>query len=725
MRRIEDITEAIRQYDPKASIDVISKAYVFSAKVHRGQTRLSGEPYMSHPLEVAYTLTMLHMDAVSVAVGLLHDTVEDTFATSEEIKGIFGEEIMQLVDSVTKISKINFASKEEQQAENFRKMILAMSKDLRAILIKLADRTHNVRTLNFMPPDKQKIIARETLDIYAPLANRLGIGWLKQDLEDYSFRYLYPKEYKFIAESIAKGAEERQKFINSTIEIVKEKLGNTGIPVKVKGRSKHYYSVFNKMRQQNISFEEIYDLRGIRLITDTVQSCYSLLGTVHSLWKPVPGKIKDYIALPKANMYQSLHTSVIGPHGERVEFQIRTDDMHRIAEEGIAAHWKYKDKIEDKIKDDKYEQQFLWLRYLLDSHKEVKNPREFLEMVKIDLFPDEVYVFTPKGEVKGFPRGATPIDFAYQIHTDVGHRCCGAKVNGKMVPLHYQLMNGDIVEIMTSPHHEPSRDWLKIVVTAGAKSKIKAWMKVQQRERSTALGKEICEKEIMKYNVFPSEVMKPKCIEKAANYFGFPTADRLMESICYGKVSLKKLMSQIIPEETFKEAERKRESAFHRLVKRVIHKPTLKGVLVKGLDDIMIRFGKCCNPIPGDEIIGFITRGRGVSVHQKRCPSISDLEYDSERRIQIEWDTQANIKRQVQLSIATQDKPGLLAQISNVIASMDVNISKVQTIKAEDNGTIINLSVEIDGLKQLQKIMKDIQKIKGVKDIERLKELKY
>ncbi len=724
MRRIEDITEAVRQYDPKANIDVISKAYVFSAKVHRGQTRLSGEPYMSHPLEVAYILTRLHMDTISVAVGLLHDTVEDTFATPEEIKKSFGEEVMQLVDSVTKISKINFASHEEQQAENFRKMILAMSKDLRVILIKLADRTHNVRTLGFMPQDKQKIIARETLDIYAPLANRLGIGWLKQNLEDYSFRYLYPKEYKFIEDSVAKGAEDRQKFIDSTIEIVKEKLSSTGISVKVMGRSKHYYSVFNKMRRQTISFEEIYDLRGIRLITDTVQSCYSLLGTVHSFWKPIPGKIKDYIALPKGNMYQSLHTIVIGPQGERVEFQIRSEDMHRIAEEGVAAHWRYKDIIKGKIKDDKDDKQFLWLRYLLESHKEVKNPKEFLEMVKIDLFPDEVYVFTPKGEVRSFPRGATPIDFAYQIHTDVGHRCCGAKVNGKIVSLHYQLMNGDIIEIMKSSHHEPNRDWLQVVVTAGAKSKIKAWMKVQQRERSTALGREICEKEVIKYGISPPEAMSSKQLEEAAKHFGFPGADRLMEGVCYGKVPLKKLMLQMIPEKIFKEVERKKESTFHRLVEKVINKPA-KGVLVKGLDDIMFRFGKCCNPIPGDEIIGFITRGRGVSVHQRDCPSISDMEYDSERRIQIEWNAQANIKRPVQLSIATQDKPGLLAQISNVIASLDVNISTVQTIKSEGNGAIINLSVEIDGLKQLKRIMKDIQRIKGVKEVERVKELKH
>ena len=724
MRRIEDITEAIRQYDPEADIDILSKAYVFSAKVHRGQTRLSGEPYLSHPLEVAYILTQMHMDSISVAVGLLHDTVEDTFTTPEEIRKIFGEEIMLLVDGVTKISKINFASHEEQQAENFRKMILAMSKDLRVILIKLADRTHNVRTLNFMPQDKQKVIARETLDIYAPLANRLGIGWLKQNLEDYSFRYLYPKEYKFIEENVAKGDEERKKIIESTIEIVEERLSSLGISVKVMGRSKHYYSVFNKMRQQTINFEEIYDLRGIRLITDTVQNCYSLLGTVHSFWKPIPGKIKDYVALPKANMYQSLHTTVIGPQGERVEFQIRTEEMHRIAEEGIAAHWRYKGIVKNKKNDNEHDKQFLWLRYLLDSHNEVKNPREFLEMVKIDLFSDEVYVFTPKGEVRSFPRDATPIDFAYQIHTDVGHRCCGAKVNGKMVPLHYQLMNGDIVEIMTSPHHEPSRDWLKIVVTARGKSKIKAWMKVQQRERSTALGREICEKEVIKYDISPSEAMRPKHLEKVARHFGFLGVDRLMEGVCYGKVPLKKLMLQIIPDQIFKEVERKKESTFHRLVKRVVHKP-VKGVLVKGLDDIMFRFGKCCNPIPGDEIVGFITRGRGVSVHQKDCPSISDIEYDSERRIQIEWDTEANIKRLVQLSIATKDKPGLLAQVSNVIASMAVNISAVQTIKVEGDGAIINLSVEIDGLKQLNRIMKDIQGIKGVKDVGRVKELRH
>lgn len=720
MRRIEDITESIRQYDPKADIDIISKAYVFSAKVHRGQTRLSGEPYLSHPLEVAYILTQLHMDAVTVVVGLLHDTVEDTFATSEEIKEIFGEEIMLLVDSITKISKIKFASKVEQQAEYFRKMILAMSKDLRVILIKLADRTHNVRTLNFMREDKQRIIARETLDIYVPLANRLGLGWIKQVLEDKSFRYFYPKKYKFIEENVAKGEEERKKFIESTIDFVKDQLAKTDIPVKVMGRSKHFYSIYNKMQQQNISFEEVYDLRGIRLITGSIQNCYSLLGIIHSFWKPVPGKIKDYIALPKGNMYQSIHTTVIGPQGERVEFQIRTEEMHLIAEEGIAAHWRYK----GPGKQDKHDKQFLWLRHLLDSHMEVKNPREFLEMVKIDLFIDEVYVFTPKGEVRSFPSGATPIDFAYQIHTDVGHRCCGAKVNNKIVQLKYKLMNGDIVEIITSPHHSPSRDWLKIVASARAKSKIKLWMKVQQRERSIALGKEICEKEVMQYNVSPSEVMKTKRLEKAAKYFELPNVDRLLEGICYGKVSLKQLMAQIIPESIFKEVERKKESAFHRLVKKVIYKPIIKGVKVKGLDDIMIRFGKCCNPIPGDEIIGFITKGRGVSVHQKGCLSISDLEYDTERRIQVEWDTIGKWTRPVQISAITVDKPGLLAQITNVIAYMDVNISNVKSIKSERGGAIISLSVDITGLKQLQKIINGIQRIKGVKEVERVRELK-
>lgn len=718
MRRLEDITESIRRYDSNVDIDIISKAYVFSAKVHRGQTRLSGEPYLSHPLEVAYILTQLHMDVVSVAVGLLHDTVEDTLATSEEIKKNFGEEVMQLVDSITKISKINFASKEEQEAENFRKMILAVSNDLRVILIKLADRTHNLRTLNFMPVEKQKIIARETIDIYVPLANRLGIGWIKQDLQDNSFLYLYPKEYKFIEESVAKEAEERQKFIDSTIEIAKNKLSETGISVKVIGRSKHFYSIFEKMQRQNISFEEIYDLRALRIITDTVQSCYSILGIIHSFWKPIPGKIKDYIALPKANMYQSLHTTVIGPQGERVEFQIRTEDMHSIAEEGIAAHWMYKGKTKDK-----HNKQLLWIRQLLDAHREIKNPKEFLEMVKIDLFPDEVYVFTPKGEVRSFPRGATPIDFAYQIHTDVGHRCCGVKINGKIVPLRYQLMNGDIVEIITSAHHNPSRDWLKIAGTARAKSNIKAWMKAQQRERSVTLGQEICEKELMQYNISLSKAMRQKLLEKTAEHFGFSNVDRLMEGICYGKVPLRQLMAKIVPEKIFNEIERKKESTFHRLVKKVIKKPAAKkGVLVKGIDDILIRFGKCCNPIPGDEIIGFITRGRGVSVHQKECPSISDLEYDTERRIQVDWGAQSTLTRSVQLSIITRDKPGLLAQISNVIASVDVNISNITSVKTDMDRALMNLSIDIIDLKQLQKIIKFIQQIKGVINVKRITE---
>src|SRR3990167_5455374 len=483
MVRVEDITEAIHSYNPEANIDIIWKAYVYSAKVHRGQVRLSGEPYLSHPLEVAHILTKLKMDESCVAAGLLHDTIEDTISTLEELREHFGEEILSLVDGVTKISRIEFASSEEQQAENYRKMILAMAKDIRVILIKLADRLHNMRTLEYMSTDKREKISRETLDIFAPLANRLGIGWMKLELEDPAFKYLYPDKYKEIMDRVAEGYEERVKFIEEIAIVINKELDKADVKGKVMGRPKHYYSIYKKMIDQSISFDQVFDITGLRIITDTVKDCYSILGIIHSIWKPIHGKIKDYIAMPKANMYQSLHTTVISTSGQRVEFQIRTEEMHRISEDGIAAHWKYKETGKKGEKIAKIDEKFAWLRHLLEWQQEMKDPKEFLETMKIDLFTDEVYVFTPKGKVLAFPKGATPIDFAYYIHTDVGDRCVGAKISGKIVPLRYQLNNGDIIEILTSSTHKPNRDWLKIVKTSRARAKIRNWLKAEDKVR--------------------------------------------------------------------------------------------------------------------------------------------------------------------------------------------------------------------------------------------------
>ena len=514
MVRVEDITEAIHSYNPEANIDIIWKAYVYSAKVHRGQVRLSGEPYLSHPLEVAHILTKLKMDESCVAAGLLHDTIEDTISTLEELREHFGEEILSLVDGVTKISRIEFASSEEQQAENYRKMILAMSKDIRVILIKLADRLHNMRTLEYMSTDKREKISRETLDIFAPLANRLGIGWMKLELEDPAFKYLYPDKYKEIMDRVAEKYEERVKFIENIAVVINKELDKADVKGKVIGRPKHYYSIYKKMIDQSISFDQVFDIIGLRIITDTVKDCYSILGIIHSIWKPIPGKIKDYIAMPKANMYQSLHTTVIVPPSNRVEFQIRTEEMHRIAENGIAAHWRYKEVSKKDEKAAKIDERFAWLKHILEWQKDMKDPKEFLATMKIDLFPDEVYVFSPKGKVMSFPKGATPIDFAYYIHTDVGDKCIGAKVNGKIVPLKYNLSNGDIIEILTSPAHKPSRDWLKIVKTSRARTKIRNYLKIEEKARSITLGREITEKEIQKYNMSPSEVLKPEAISE-------------------------------------------------------------------------------------------------------------------------------------------------------------------------------------------------------------------
>jgi guanosine-3',5'-bis(diphosphate) 3'-pyrophosphohydrolase len=713
MIRLNDILEKVSRYLPGADLGLIEKAYVYTGKVHLGQVRLSGEPYLIHPLEVAAILADMRMDLATVAAGLLHDTVEDTYATTEEIKDLFGEEIVALVDGLTKISKMTLTTHEEEQAENFRKMLLAMAKDIRIVIIKLADRLHNMRTLEFLPPASQVKIAQETLDIYAPLANRLGIDRIKTELEDLAFRYLEPDAYRQLVKEVAWKREEREKYIQEVSSMISEKLSSYGLVGKVSGRPKHLFSIHRKMKAQNVTFEQVYDVIAFRIILETIKDCYEALGIIHSLWKPVPGRFKDYIAMPKANGYQSLHTTVIGPYGERVEIQIRTEEMNRTAEEGIAAHWRYK---EGKTFDPKDTKQFAWVRQLLEWQQDLRDPREFLETVKIDLFPDEVYVFTPRGDVKQFPIGSTPIDFAYTIHTQIGHQCVGAKVNGKIVPLRYQLKNGDTIEIITAPGHQPSKDWLKYVKTSRARTKIRQWIKAEARERSVDLGKEICEREFKKYHLDFAKILKSDELKKIATDLSYQSIEDLMAEVGYGNVSWKQIIGKLIPPEKL-EKEKKEESRLSRLAKKIRREPT--GVQVRGIQDMMVRFAKCCNPLPGDPISGYITRGRGVSVHTADCPNI--LGSDPERLIPVSWNMKEEAVHAVRVRITCNDKKGLLADISSALSSSEVNILRADVYTTEDQKAVCNFELEVRDLKHLQNAFRALNRLKNVLKVERLK----
>ena len=719
MVRLEDILEKVGSYNPGADLDLIKKAYVFSGMVHQGQTRLSGEPYLNHPIEVADILTALRMDAVTVSTGLLHDTVEDTHTTLEKIEETFGKEIASLVDGLTKISRMTYDKKEDQEAENFRKMILAMGRDIRVIVIKLADRLHNMRTLDALKPDRQKRIARETLNIYAPLANRLGIGWMKTELEDLAFKYLEPERYRWLKEKVAGNEKEREDYIRDVCEILGAKLGEHGIKAEVTGRPKHLYSIHRKMMDRDVDFEDIHDIIAFRVIVENVKDCYGVLGIVHSTWKPLPGRFKDYIAIPKPNMYQSLHTTVMGPYGERIEIQIRTEDMHRIAEYGIAAHWKYK---EGRPVDERVQGNFAWLRQLLEWQRDLKDSGEFMETLKVDLFPEEVFVFTPMGDVKEFPVGATPVDFAYSIHTDVGHRCSGAKVNGRIVPLKYRLKSGDVVEIITSSNHRPSIDWLNFVVTSRAKTKIRQWIKTEERERSIALGKEICEKEFRKNNIDFSKYLKSGELEKIAKEsLGLQDLESLLASVGYGKVSVFQILGRILPPGKLRAAQARKVSRLRQVLHRLKHpkRPAKDGVLVKGVEDIMVRFAKCCNPLPGDRISGFVTLGQGVAVHAADCPNV--LNIDPERRIDVEWDLRVKTSRPVRIQVICKNEKGLLADMSAAIKSADANISGAEVRAGQDHRAICTFEVEVDNIKHLNSILNSLRKIKKVIRAERMR----
>jgi GTP pyrophosphokinase len=716
MLRFNDVLERLTSYNPHADIELLKKAYVFSAKVHSGQLRLSGEPYLIHPLEVAGILTQLKLDVASVATGFLHDAVEDTLTTLKEVRQNFGEEITQLVDGLTKISQIPLRSTEEGQAENYRKMILAMVKDIRVILIKLADRLHNMRTLEHQSPEKQMEIAHETLDIYAPLAHRLGIDWIKSELEDLAFKYLHPDLYEDIQRKIAKKEKERTRYIDEVNRILMKKFYENHIDGEVTGRIKQIYSLYLKMTDQNINFDQVYDITAFRVIVNTVKECYDVLGIIHSLWKPIPGKFKDYIGLPKENLYQSLHTAVIGPYGERIEIQIRTHEMHKIADEGIAAHWKYK---EGRIIEEADDKRFTWLRQLLEWQRDLKDSAEFLETVKVDLFPNEVYVFTPKGTVKQFPRGATPVDFAYAIHSDVGTHCIGAKVNGKIVSLKYEFRSGDTVEIMTSPNQKPSKDWLKFAKTSRAKTKIRQWFKTEEWEKSITLGKDLLEKELRKYDLQQAKLIKSGELAKVASEFSFKDVDDLIAAVGYGKVTANQIIGKILPPERLEQHGEEEEGRLKRLIQKVTRGGSKDALLIKGVDNVVVRYAGCCNPLPGDKVVGFITRGRGVTIHTSDCKNIMDD--DPNRKVDVEWDSAKEFIYPVRIRIYSEDKKGMLADISNSITSNEANITNARVETTDEKKAIGTFEVEIRDLNHLKKVIKGLEKIKGVHRVERMR----
>ncbi|MEK7783291.1 MAG: bifunctional (p)ppGpp synthetase/guanosine-3',5'-bis(diphosphate) 3'-pyrophosphohydrolase, partial [Candidatus Binatota bacterium] len=659
--------EKVQAYHPTADVEMIRRAYDFSSKVHKGQKRLSGEPYLVHPMAVAGIIADLKLDVPSVVSGLLHDTVEDTLTTLDEVKGLFGPEIASLVDGVTKLSRVNFTSHEEKQAENFRKMILAMAKDVRVILIKLADRTHNMRTLTHLPIEKQIVTAQETLEIYAPLSHRLGIAWIKDELEDLSLKYLHPEIYYQLKRNVAKRKAAREKYINEVISIISKKLEEEGIDAEVTGRPKHFYSIYQKMESQNLLYDQIYDLVAFRILVDAARECYETLGVIHSYWKPVPGRFKDYIALPKPNMYQSLHTTVIGPYGERMEIQIRTHEMHRVAEEGIAAHWRYQEGKDFQFNEI---QRFAWLRQLIEWQQNLEDPQEFLHSIKEDLFPEDVYVFTPKGDLLNFPKGSTVIDFAYRIHSEVGLHCSGARVNGQLVPLKYLLRSGDTVEIITTHQQTPSRDWLKLVKTVRAKSRIRNWLKSQQRERGVVLGRQILESDFSRYKLDYAALRREGRIESIAKELGMKDEETLLASVGYGKVTPRQILAKLVPADKLEPGRKQPEGTLERLFRLVSGQKRDLGIMVKGVGDVLVRFGRCCHPLPGEDIVGFITRGRGVTVHVSSCPTV--LESDPHRKVEVSWQDNGQAPRPIKIEVSCVDRPGLLAAISAAITSADV-----------------------------------------------------
>jgi GTP pyrophosphokinase len=714
MIRINDIVDRIFENNPDADVDLVERAYIYSARVHDGQIRLSGEPYLSHPLEVSGILADMNLDVVSIAAGLLHDVVEDTHATEEEIREMFGDEVCHIVSGVTKLSKLPFHTSQERQAESIRKMLFAMADDIRVILIKLADRLHNMRTLKFHRKEqKRKKIAQETLDIYAPIASRLGIYWIKKELEDSSFMNIEPEEYARIENLVDKDKKDREAYIEIVQSRIKKEMDKANLPCDVQGRYKHFYSIHQKMKNQNLDFKDIYDIIAFRIILDTKPHCYEALGLLHALWKPIDIKFKDYIGRPKPNMYQSLHTTVIGPYGERVEIQIRTREMDQVAKSGIAAHWSYK---EGKPIDENIGRQFAWIQELIENQENINDPDEFLENVRIDLFPDEVYVFTPVGDVKCLTKGATAVDFAYAVHSEVGNQCTGAKVNGQMVPLKYILQTGDVVEVLTTKGHNPSRDWLKFVKTVKARSRIRQWIKTEERERSISLGREMCEKAFRKQRLNYNALIKSEDMQKVAEQFGFKTPDDLIANVGYGKITPLQVVRRFLPK-TEEEPEEKHESFLDKIIRRVKKKKTKTGVLVNGIDDMLVKFAKCCQPVPGDAIIGYITRGHGVTVHKHTC--VNALNMNPDRQIDVEWSTNTSEWYPAKIRIISNDRVGLLADLASTVSKKGPNILNV-TSEIRDNRTVESLfTLSVQNTEQLEGILAALKKVKGVLAVKR------
>ncbi len=718
-RTLAKLIERVRAARPDVDVSIVERAWNYAEQAHSGQIRESGEPYFDHPAAVAFILADMDLDPNTIAAGLLHDVVEDTGKHYEELAQVFGPEVAGLVDGVTKLSRMDFKTREEQQAESLRKMFVAMAKDIRVILIKLADRLHNMRTLRECQLDKQKRVAGETVEIYAPLAHRLGMWRIKWELEDLALRYLEPGAYYELVEKVATKRQEREGHIEEARQTLSAALEEIGVPAEVQGRPKHFYSIYQKMTKQGKDFSEIWDLMGLRVIVGTLRECYAVLGAVHSIWKPIPGRFKDYVAMPKSNMYQSLHTTVIGPRGEPLEIQIRTWEMHRTAEYGIAAHWRYK---EGGAGGGDFEDKITWLRQILDWQKETHNGTEFVETLKVDLFSDEVYVFTPKGDVKTLPAGSTPIDFAYAVHTDIGNRCMGARVNGRMVPLGTPLATGDIVEIVTNKAQTgPSRDWLNIAKTSKAKGKIRQWFKEQRREESIERGKEMLERDLRRMGHEVHANLKEERLAEAAHKFSYQSADDLLASIGYGKLSAAMVVGKLVPE---KAPEKGPESVFEEAARPLagaVRPPrSTHGVVVRGVDNVLVRFARCCNPVPGDHIVGYITRGRGVSVHREDCPNVSAMMRDDEgRQVDVSWDMGNSTSYPVEIEMEASDSPGLLSGVMNAVLEMKAHVSAVNARTLRNRMALINVTVEINDVAHMNNVIGRLKRLQGVQNVHR------
>src|SRR5215471_4021345 len=727
--KFQQLQAKVAENRPTDDIEIIRKAYDFSLKHHQGQTRASGEPFLIHPLEVSLVLADMKLDSTAIAAGLLHDAIEDTPVTHEDVRREFGDQVVHIVEGVTKIDKINLASREERQAENVRKMVLAMVDDIRVVLIKLADRLHNMRTLKHLPEERRQAVARETLEIYAPLAHRLGMGKVRGELEDLSFRYVDPIGHEQVRAAVEARRKAGEKFLSGIIKILQQKLKENGVEAKVESRIKRLFSIHQKLIRQRITVDQVYDLLAVRIITKSVKDCYTVLGSIHQMWRPVPGRIKDFIAMPRPNLYQSLHTTVITEDGHQFELQIRTEEMHKMAEEGIAAHWKYKDGSPVSAKD---EQRLAWLRQVVEWQQDVKDPNEFLSTLKVDLYPEEVYTFTPMGKVVILPRDASAIDFAYAIHTEVGNTCVGAKVNGRIVPLRSKLRNGDVVEIMTQPGHNPSRDWLGFAKSTRARNKIRHWLNIHQRERAIEIGKKLMEKQARKYRMALKD-FDEKQLERIAKDYGLGSGPDLLAGIGYGKFSARQVLAKLSPDiqnETPAPEETKPASTLGTVIRRVFGQSADNGAIkVKGYNDLLVYRARCCNPIRGEAIVGYVTRGKGVAVHAVSCPNVTNLTYEADRRIAVEWSRMGKAATPsgkatypVKLTVFCDDRPAMLKQLTAVISDGNTNIRNIEARTADSQATI-DIVIDIEDVKHLERVMTGLRKIPGIHDVQRLNKI--